>query len=94
MVALHKKGNTVVTNDDKGILVRLYNTTIVKVDNDTNSITLDTGGYNTKTTKDRMNLTSDTFNLGFRVYQKDFTWYVSYKGKEMMFEGHDVTFII
>ena len=94
MVALYKKAHTLVINGNKGILVRLYNTTIVTVDYTSHSITLDTGGFNTKTTKDRMNLTSYTFNLGFRVYQKNFTWYVSYKGKEMMFEGHDITFII
>ena len=36
-------------------------------------ITLDSGGYQTVTTKDRMNR---FLPLGYRVYQKDFDWYL------------------
>ena len=34
---------------------------------------------NTATTKRRMNQVSEYYNLGFRVYQKDFNWYVEIK---------------
>jgi hypothetical protein len=44
------------------------------------SIVLDTGGFFTKTTKKRMNQASNMFRLGFYVYQKNFDWFVDFKG--------------
>jgi hypothetical protein len=32
-----------------------------------------------------MNQASNQFGLGFRVYQKEWVWYVEYKGKVMPF---------
>ena len=48
---------------------------------DNKKIILSSGGYRTVTTKRRMNQASEQFGLGYRVFQKDYEWYVEYKGK-------------
>jgi len=40
------------------------------------NIELNTGGWDTVTTKLRMNQTSIQFDLGYHVFQKNFEWYV------------------
>jgi hypothetical protein len=56
-------------------VVVLHDTAIVTWGDKT--ITLDTGGWWTRLTKDKMNQTSRDFNLGFVVYQEDHKWYVA-----------------
>jgi hypothetical protein len=57
-----------------------YETTIVAFDN--SEIVLNTGTWWTATTKSRMNLVSQRFNLGYRVLSmKNGAWYVTYQGK-------------
>ena len=46
-------------------------------------IKLNSNGWQTATTKTRMNQAASQFNLNFNVYQKDFTWYISYFGHEI-----------
>lgn len=57
--------------------VKYHDTVVVRFDKD--HIELNTGGWKSKTTKLRMNQASEQFNLGYRVYQKNFEWFVSYK---------------
>ena len=52
-----------------------HDTEIVTVYND-GRIRLNTGGYFTVTTKRRMNQAASQFGLDYRVYQKNFQWYV------------------
>lgn len=66
-----------------------HSTIVVKWNGD--EIVLDTGGYETVTTKLRMNQASTQYGLGFYVYQKDFQWYVKYKGKDHKLEGRTIT---
>ena len=40
-------------------------------------IALNHGGYMTATTKRRMNRVAEAFDLGFKVYQKDYEWFVT-----------------
>ena len=40
------------------------------------NIELNTGGWDTVTTKLRMNQTSNQFDLGYHVFQKNFDWFV------------------
>ena len=65
-------------------LVTLHHTDIVKITDYQTSgemhITLDTGGYNTVTTRRRMNEVSQAYGLGFRVYSKKHQLYVEHKG--------------
>lgn len=51
------------------------NTAIVEFDGE--SVTLRSGGYETVTTKRKMNQASRQFDLGYSVLQRDFAWYVT-----------------
>lgn len=65
--------------DDEGYRYVQYHTTkVVRWNND--EIILFTNGWLTQTTRTRMNQTSNQFGLGFRVYQKDFNWWIEYRG--------------
>ena len=44
-------------------------------------IILNSNGWATATTKSRMNQTSNQFDLGYQVFQKDYAWYVDFNGK-------------
>ena len=83
MLGTHK---TTIKHEGGETAVRYHWTDVVTFDN--NTITLDTGGYDTVTTKRRMNQASDTFNLGFGVYQKNFNWFVDYKGKTIPYPNN------
>ena len=71
-----RTGNTEVRFHDGRTIVRLHSTDIVDVDTTDNTITLNTGGWNTVTTKERLNAVLSAFNSPYRVYQRDFQWYV------------------
>jgi len=53
-------------------------------------IVLNTGGYSSNTTKTRMNQTSHQFELGYRVYQKNFGWFVEYRGNTYKYENNKI----
>lgn len=55
--------------------VRYHGTDVVAFNS--RHVWLDSGGWQTVTTKLRMNQASNQFDLGYRVYQKDFQWYVN-----------------
>ena len=77
------KSNTVVLRIGGKTRVILHETEVVKFD--TESIWLDSGGWETVTTKARMNQASNEFNLGYGVYQKDYQWYVDFRGETYKF---------
>ena len=49
------------------------------------TITLDSGGWHTPTTKLRMNQSSNQYGLGYQVYQRDHTWYINFKNETMQY---------
>ena len=67
-------------------VIQLHDTDIVQFNDD--AIILDTGGWDTATTKRRMNQASEVFNLGYHVYQKNKKWYVNYKDETIIFSGN------
>lgn len=69
--------------------VSYHNTDVVKWDD--KQIILNTGGWNTNTTKTRMNQAANQFDLGYQVYQKDFAWYVTFQGETVPFNGTSIT---
>jgi hypothetical protein len=74
---------TVVENGDD-LAVTYVSTAIVKRNG--NTITLDSGGWETVTTKRKMNQAARQFALGFSVYQKRGKWYaVTPKGETVPF---------
>lgn len=68
--------------------VQYHSTQVVSFNSDT--ITLRTGGYQTLTTKLRMNQASHQFDLGYSVFQKDYDWFVEYKGETLPFIGREM----
>jgi len=67
---------------ENGFTRVLYHQTQVVKFNE-KQIRLNSNGWATVTTKLRMNQASNQFNLGYRVFQKDFEWFVDYQGKTM-----------
>ena len=76
MIGTHK---TTIRTESNITLVRYHSTDVVRFS--PNWIVLDSGGYRTYTTKKRMNQTSQVYNLGYTVFQKNYDWFVDYKGK-------------
>lgn len=59
-----------------------------------NRVTLNTGGWKSRTTKVRMNQFSRHYCGGvFSVYQKDYEWFVSIHGKDLPFDGRTIDFV-
>ena len=78
--------------DEQGALVGIYRGTAVarKLGN---VITLNSGGWKSRTTKLRMNQFANTYAQSrFGVVQKDFDWFVSVHGAWLPFEGDTITF--
>ena len=80
-VGTHK---TTVKTKDGVTKVTYHWTDVVKFAN--KRIVLNSGGWHTVTTKTRMNQASNQFELGYQVFQKDWTWYVDYKGQTLDFQ--------
>jgi len=76
------KHATKVTKDGTTSTVRYHYTDVVKVNWNTGIITLNTGGWDTATTKLRMNQASREWGLGYHVYQHKGDWFVSADGVE------------
>lgn len=58
------------------IAITYHNTLIVDVAKD-GTITLNSDGYQTVTTKRKMNQAANQFGLGFSVFQKNYEWFVT-----------------
>lgn len=69
--------------------VRYQNTTVVSWD--AGRINLNAGGYRSATTKLRMNQAGNQFGLGYHVYQRDFVWFVRYRGVVLSFVNDTLT---
>jgi len=70
------KSNTSVEVDSEGYTdVRLHGNRIAQI-NPHGDITLSSCGWDTPTTKSRLNAVVDCFVSGCGIFQKDFTWYV------------------
>jgi hypothetical protein len=64
---------------DGSVGIMLHSTYVVKIHAD-NTYTLQTGGWQTSTTKDRINQYSPV-----RVYQRKYEWFVNINGRELPF---------
>ena len=69
--------NTSVNHDSEGANVYLHRNHIATVKD--NSILLFDGGWQSNTTKSRLNALCYEFSYGARVFQKNFEWFVGYK---------------
>lgn len=86
------KHKTTVKRDKDVITVQYWHTNVVTANLLTGEVTLNTGGWQTTTTKARMNQAAAEYNLGFSVYQKDWQLFVRKSdGTEVPFD-RSVTF--
>jgi len=76
---------TAIYHDGDYQVVQFHYTNVVKFND--YEIILNTGGWKTVTTKRRMNQAAEQFGLDFRVYQKDFDWFVDFKNQTLKFDS-------
>ena len=82
---------TRVSQHGENTIITYHSTPIVTFDK--GWVLLNTGGWNTPTTKLRMNQASHQFDLGYSVYQKDYAWFViTPKGETCPFTGRTFGF--
>ena len=72
-------GNTQVVTNMGVSTVYLHGNKIALVDD--NSMTIFDGGWQSNTTKSRLNAILDQVMYGARVYQKNFDWFLSYNNQ-------------
>ena len=78
-----RSGNTTLDNTDRGKIVRLYGNKIAQLDGVT--LYLSSAGYETATTKSRLNAILSFLMPGASIYQKSFEWYICFNGKTVKF---------
>jgi hypothetical protein len=83
---------TTVATDRDGALVGYYRgTPVARLAGDV--VTLNTGGWFSRTTKVRMNQFSHNFtNHAFGVYQLKGDWFVDVNGQTLKFNGNELSF--
>ena len=81
------KSNTSVSVDNEGNqFVTLHGNLIAQISN-FGDIKLSSCGWQTVTTKSRLNAILDTFLSGIGVYQKNFDWFI---GGDDFFDGYTI----
>lgn len=85
------RGTATNVKQENGELVVRYHSTDVVTRKADGTIILKTGGWRTNTTRTRQNQAAAQFGLGYRVQQKDYSWYVHYKGVTLPFDGDEIT---
>ena len=65
--------------------VYLHGHQIATLDHSTKAVKLSSCGYETNTTKSRLNAILDEVKYGCRVFQKNFDWFVSYNNQTQSF---------
>ena len=77
MIGTHRTTvtNLPINNEQSRLIVTFHNTAVVQVVNN-RYVILNSGGWDTPTTKRRMNQASDVYKLNYLVYQRGWVWYV------------------
>lgn len=88
-----KTKTATVYHDDNEVSYLIYHSTkVCHLDKKTNTLTLNTGGWKTKTTKDRMNDFMAIHNIYIHIIQKDNIWYIDLEdGKVSIFKAQIAT---
>ena len=88
------RGVETTTIHSDNIILGIYRGTTV-ASKKGNSITLQTGGWKSRTTKLRMNQFANTYAQSrFGVTQKNYEWFVLVGDQKIPFEGDTITFEI
>ena len=70
------KDNTAVRVYSDSVDVYLHGNHIATLDLTNDNLTIKDGGWQSVTTKSRLNALLDEFAYGMRVFQRDFIWYL------------------
>ena len=83
------KGNTIVKPLINELLYGLYlhGNQIATNDTVTGNLYLYDCGWKSVTTKERLNAILKVFNVDANIYQKNYCWYLSYKGTDVLWTG-------
>ncbi len=81
------KANTSVTVDSEGDVDVLLHGHRIATISTTGNLKLSSCGYQTTTTKSRLNAILDCFFNNLAISQKDFVWYI---GNDMFFDGYQI----
>ena len=65
--------------------VYLHGHQIATFCHETKAVKLSSCGYETNTTKSRLNAILDEVKYGCKVFQKNFVWFVNYNNQNLMF---------
>ena len=85
MIRKNRKGLFAMRGQDSMVNVVLYNTTIMKFFRD--GVVLNSGGWKTNHTKNCMN---DNLPEGYKVFQKNFEWFIRTPEGDLRFEDNMV----
>ncbi len=80
---------TTVKRKGKTLIVRYHQTDVVKATDKT--VVLNTGGWKSVTTKNRMNQASRQYGLGYSVFQEKGVWFVQQGKKVREFKCRTMT---
>ena len=81
------KGNTAVRTSADGIESQIYlhNNLIGSYNHPLRQLTIFDGGWQSNTTKSRLNALLDEFSYGLGVFQKNFEWFISDRLQDSVF---------
>ena len=81
-----RKDNTEVVTTDNGLesVVYLHGNMIAVYFHDTRELQIFDGGWQSVTTKSRLNALLDEFKPGFGVFQKNWVWFISDRLNDMI----------
>ena len=65
--------------------VRLHGHLIASFDHNLKAVKLSSAGYETRTTKSRLNAILEEVKYGARIFQKNWNWFVSYNNQTANF---------
>ena len=88
-----RSGNTTLDNTDHGQIVRLHGNKIAQINGSTLCIT--SAGWETTTTKSRLNAILSALIPSARIHAKDFTWKLTSNGQTVDFcevDGQAINF--
>ena len=65
--------------------VSLHGHHIATFDHNLKAVKLSSAGYETRTTKSRLNAILEEVKFGCKIFQKDFDWFVNYNNQTTLF---------
>tara|TARA_Y100000768_G_scaffold325932_1_gene263083 strand:- start:43 stop:369 length:327 start_codon:yes stop_codon:yes gene_type:complete len=88
-----QSGNTQVTKCDRGMVVYLHGNQIAQLEPDDQCLWVTDAGWQTSTTKSRLNALLSALCPGCGIHQKQFVWYLTRHGKDQAM-NHETSYAV